>query len=668
MQLAVTEPVSPRDRRATTKAMPSVATATSTALPLYLHLLGLLVAAGATRTPLPANVPLVMVGLANGGNPGESPPATSFDDPAKLERWGFDAVTILNHELCANFSSVSPEVFPAGSPSAAWLATVREGKQRELAAYAARGLKVISKLDMVVLPQTLLKLYKTEVTDPKTGKLSFARNKTRELLSVMFDEVVALFPQIDGFQVRVGEVYLQDAPYHAGAGAVDYRQPFAVQQAEYVALLRFLRQELCVKHGKRVIFRTWDTQFAPPYRFHGSPQYYLNVTGQITPHPMLYFSIKHTQLDFWRWSAFNPCLGIGDHAQIVEVECQREYEGKGAHPNYIAQGVIEGFAEVTPLHGLQQALASSPLVRGVWTWARGGGWQGPYITGGGNAVGAGGQGGGATGEFWEDLNVYVVSKWVAARLHPSASSSNSGAELPTEAQVFARFCAEELGLNQSTAEAQGGAATAARGASVCAALRRLALASSSAVLHMHYCAAYDSTLQPPGKGGIPTNNWMRDDCLGGDAQLKPVFSSLHHTNGFAPALAEKAQAVTMWEGMLSEAIALQDAIPDSDNNTGLVRWRRQLETGVRYGLTLSRIIFAGWRVLSLGYQRQAGGGSINRTALAQGLADYDNGWASFNAFRISNPYGATLYRDTYSHGSPGLGNSVKLLRSNLTMH
>ena len=57
--------------------------------------------------------------------------------------------------------------------------------------------------------------------------------------------------------MRVGEVYLQDAPFHAGAGAVDYRQPFATQQAEYVALLEFLRAELCVKHGKRVIFRTW---------------------------------------------------------------------------------------------------------------------------------------------------------------------------------------------------------------------------------------------------------------------------------------------------------------------------------------------------------------------------------------------------------------------------
>jgi hypothetical protein len=244
---------------------------------------------GAPSAPPPKNEPMIMVGLANGGNPGESPPATSFDDPDKLAARGFNAVTILNHELCANFSTVSPLVYPEGSVAASWLDSVREGKQRELASYKARGLQVISKLDMVVLPAALVKLYKAEVTDA-AGHLSFSRNKTKELLSVMFDEVVELFPGkktgpthptvilkriilprqardnhrastqkndrfiagIDGFQVRVGEVYLQDAPYHAGEGAVDYHLPFAEQQAQYVELLRFLREELCVKHGKKV--------------------------------------------------------------------------------------------------------------------------------------------------------------------------------------------------------------------------------------------------------------------------------------------------------------------------------------------------------------------------------------------------------------------------------
>ena len=49
------------------------------------------------------------------------------------------------------------------------------------------------------------------------------------------------------------------------------------------------------------------------------------------------------------------------------MECQREYEGKGAHPNFIAQGVIDGFPEVhgAPM-GLKQKMSETDLIRGVW--------------------------------------------------------------------------------------------------------------------------------------------------------------------------------------------------------------------------------------------------------------------------------------------------------------
>jgi hypothetical protein len=80
------------------------------------------------------------------------------------------------------------------------------------------------------------------------------------------------------------------------------------------------------------------------------------VTDAVEPHPLLYMSVKHVQLDFWRYSAFNPCLGIGRHAQIVEVECQREYEGKGAHPNCVPA--------LGPARGLPRAPAAlcGPLI------------------------------------------------------------------------------------------------------------------------------------------------------------------------------------------------------------------------------------------------------------------------------------------------------------------
>ena len=92
-------------------------------------------------------------------------------------------------------------------------------------------------------------MYKSELVDDH-GRLSFARNKTKELVSLMFDEIVALFPQIDGFRVRVGEVYLQDAPFHTGVGAVNYRLPYIVRplltrrRLVYVVYAYFLVLEL----------------------------------------------------------------------------------------------------------------------------------------------------------------------------------------------------------------------------------------------------------------------------------------------------------------------------------------------------------------------------------------------------------------------------------------
>ena len=76
------------------------------------------------------------------------------------------------------------------------------------------------------------------------------------------------------------------------------------------------------------------------------------------PHPNLCIVVKHCEGDFHRGNPFSQVLGIGRHPQLVEVQCQREYEGKGAYPNYIAHGVIEGFEEH---HGAKPAESSGRI-------------------------------------------------------------------------------------------------------------------------------------------------------------------------------------------------------------------------------------------------------------------------------------------------------------------
>jgi hypothetical protein len=251
-----------------------------------------------------------------------------------------------------------------------------------------------------------------------------------------------------------------------------------------------------------VIYRTWD--FGPS-GFHESPSYYLKVTDAIKPHPNLIFSVKHQKGDFHQLTPFNPTLMIGKHRQIIEVQCQREAYGKGAHPYYVGQGVIEGWEEYAwmmkpgqPM-GLRDVIRH-PLCAGVWTWTRGGGWQGPYIT----------------NEMWCGLNAYVISRFAQ---NPDR----------TEAGIFAEF-SQHAGL-------AGGDASR---------FRELCLLSTRAVLRGQLTC-------------LPAHIdvwWARDHFLGA-----PDLGDFIRKGLAEKALAEKAESVAMWKKI--ESLARQIHFPDA---------------------------------------------------------------------------------------------------------
>ena len=151
--------------------------------------------------------------------------------------------------------------------------------------------------------------------------------------------------------MRTGETYVFDLPFHVGNGPVPRGLPAEADFEMWADFVTLLREELCVKANKTFLMRSWDS-------FPSDASWYLNLTSRIDPHPLLYFSIKHTPADFVRPSRWNPMLGVGAHAQVVEIELQREYEGKQAYPNYIVDGVIDGFPEMDPPIGVHASLAT----------------------------------------------------------------------------------------------------------------------------------------------------------------------------------------------------------------------------------------------------------------------------------------------------------------------
>jgi len=397
--------------------------------------------------PLSRNEPLIldMVHHVPGGVRYE----TKFENPDVLRDEGYNGKVYFLFDsptLAINWSSVDPDIFPAGSPGRAWVDAKAANFDEALAHCKAAGLRTYAQADLILFPKRLVEKYKMENTFGNPTDAQTAR-----FLRLMVAQVFDRFPALDGLVVRIGETYLQDAPYHTGA-----IQNKTNAVTTVIPLVQLLRDEICVKRSKQLVFRTWLS-------FDTDPANYSVVDAAIEPHPNLFFAVKHCEDDFHRGNAFSRVIGMGRHRQIIEVQCAREYEGKGAYPNYIGHGVIEGFEEhllstnQTQFNSIGAFARQSPLFAGIWTWSRGGGWDGPYIK----------------NELWCELNAYVMAQWAR---DPRQS----------EASVFTRFAQEKLGLKGDDVKK----------------FRRLCLLSADAVLR--------------GKSGIHQELspwWSRDDGI-----------------------------------------------------------------------------------------------------------------------------------------------------------
>jgi hypothetical protein len=477
-------------------------------------------------------------------NPGEPFPQTAFLDPRRLADWGYNGQVNGSIASIQTFDTLAPGLLPEGSVEREWARGRAEELRRRVKAAHDAGIKFFAGTDVFVLPKALVQQFRDEICDER-GRIDIHRPKTQEIFCALLRETFERVPELDGIVVRTGEVYLQEYPYHAASadtGESQRQGNSAILRGpqSHVELIRILRDEVCVKRGKTVIYRTWSFG---PNSFHENPKYYLEVTDAIEPHPNLVFSVKHQKGDFHQLTPFNPTLMIGRHRQLVEVQCQREAYGKGAHPYYIGQGVIEGWEEYAWLmkpgapRGLRDVVTNA-LCAGVWTWSRGGGWEGPYIR----------------NELWCELNAYVVSQFAR---NPARG----------EEDIFNEFARGKLGL---------------RGGDV-AKFRELNLLSTRAVLRGQL-----TTL-----GANINVWWARDHFLD-----EPDLSDFIRKGLVEKALAEKAEAVAMWKRI--EELARQIHFPDAAT-------QEFVESSATYGCIKYAIIEQAWTILFYGKMGDASG-------------------------------------------------------------
>ena len=425
-------------------------------------------------------------------NPGEVRFVTNYDKPEVLKDAGAKGKVFFLFDsgvLGVNWASFDSTAVPIGSADRTWIDTKAAAITKSYNEAKAAGLEVYCMSDLLLFPKKILEKYGMttrfkDINDAMTQQL------LREELRMMFQD----FPQLDGIVVRIGETYMQDAPYHSGG--INNKTSSTV----IIPLMQIMREEVCVKLNKKVFFRTW-------WSFDSDQNTYNAVSNGVEPHPNLIFSVKHCEGDFHRGNPFSKVLGTGRHKQLVEVQCAREYEGKGAYPNYIANGVIEGFEEykntmpTAPYTSLRQLHNNSPLFSGVWTWSKGGGWDGPYIQ----------------NDMWNELNTWVMLNWAKNPAKP-------------EAELFNEYATTVLGLS-GTSLLQ---------------FRMLALLSADAVVRGHRSTFADIDVW-----------WTRDQYISAPPSI-PTDATKK-----ARVLSQKVEAVQLFERIIRLADSIQ--MPDPVN-------------------------------------------------------------------------------------------------------
>ena len=226
------------------------------------------------------------------------------------------------------------------------------------------------------------------------------------------------------------------------------------------------------KLGRKLIVRAWNVK---PGGLHDTPELAERVVNRLPVDERLIWSFKFTQTDFWRYQRWNASsLVCGDRPVIYELQCQREFEGKGAVPNYQVGVWRDGMGEIEGAMGLAEVSGKVNLA-GLWAWVRGGGWGGPFVS----------------EETWIDANVWAVPK-LAMNLKVDAES------------LGRQWVEERLDVRD------GGAKKA---------LMQTLSNSATNALEMFYIESYARSCKD---GWYPTGSLVQDDLIDAEAAWRIV--------------------------------------------------------------------------------------------------------------------------------------------------
>lgn len=402
------------------------------------------------------------------------------DSPLNALRLGYNTVFAdATPASLALFKNAKPPILPPGSPGYERTQHNRARFLAELREHDALLLDSCIVTDEFLFPRELIfSPYRAEVTerDFQESELDntlgfgrifcFAKERLWQLYRMKYREVLADFPRLDYVMLRLGEHRTagKDAPYignsvYAMGSNLYCDDCRSISYEERIArTIRETYNVVAKESGRRYIHRTWDLRTDA---FNNNPEVFRSILARLPETEGLILSTKYTFGDFWEYFDFNPTIGVGNVPRMVEFQCTREYEGKGAFPNFLGEEFVAA----------HQYLKGKPVI-GIWNWHHGGGQGGPIVA----------------NDLWNQANVYAAA-------HLMWNPNTSAETLATEW------------------------ATLYFGAEAAPFIAKLLLLSEDAVRHWRYFERYSSKH----KNWTPAELWVRDDKIRGDLALYPIY-------------------------------------------------------------------------------------------------------------------------------------------------
>lgn len=336
-------------------------------------------------------------------NPGEPDIISQYTDPAVLRDLGYNGLVVYNTTALSGVMNLEDI---EDREVARWVGQLEDQACRRAEAAADAGLDVYLFYDVLVLPNDYVRRHQAELTcsGGTQPMLCPASEAAIGRSMAALDALLRRIPRVAGVVLRFGDTDAARLPHLQGN---DLYTPHCARCSQLgradrvVSVIQRAYDVVVQKHGQRLIARAWNVR---PSAFHDSAELAERIVSRLpgsTSEDGLVLSFKFTETDFWRYQNWNQSsLVCGGHAQggrpiLYELQCQREFEGKGGLPDWQPGLWRDGMpeAEESRRGGLAKA-ATQVNLAGLLAWVRGGGWGGPFVQ----------------DEHWIDANVFAVPK------------------------------------------------------------------------------------------------------------------------------------------------------------------------------------------------------------------------------------------------------------------